>query len=75
MSKIWACREDVDTAVNTIAMIHRSTGTLPPELLQAYKEILEGTSKGLVARFYEMLAIKRPEVMPLFTSRISPGGM
>jgi len=53
-------------SVDTVTQIVRTSHTLPPELLAAYKKILSRASQGQVSYFYELLQADCPEAMILF---------
>lgn len=66
MVRIWNCRDDVINAVRTLRTIYSRNGTLPADLVMAYKEILQTASKGQVALFYERMADQCPDAIALF---------
>jgi len=66
MARIWQSTLDVDRAIETIARYLQETGKIPDILLEAYRESIRKTSRGLVQRFYEKLASDCPEAMKFF---------
>jgi len=66
MPRIWQTTIDVDRAIETIARYLQETGKVPDILLEAYRESIQKTSRGLTQRFYERLAEKCPEAMKYF---------
>ena len=66
MARVWQSTLDVDRAIETIARYLQETGKIPDILLEAYRESIQKTSRGLTQRFYEKLAEKCPEAMKYF---------
>ena len=67
MVRIWNNKADVNNAVRSIQTIYSRNGTLPDDLVIAYREILQTASKGMVALFYERMAAQCPDAVPLFS--------
>lgn len=72
--KIWTGFSDVDRAVDTIAKIKTTTGRVPAALLDAYRGTLKTTTRGMVQRFFEVLADQCPECLSEFTDEDEDGG-
>ncbi|MBC7340928.1 MAG: hypothetical protein H5U02_00480 [Clostridia bacterium] len=67
--KIWHSYEDVDRAVEVIKTQYQQTGTVAPELLRAYKEIMATAGKGMVAHFYERITLEMPALLKFFAGQ------
>lgn len=66
MARVWQSTQDIDRAVETISRYIAEFDTIPETLLEAYRESLEKTSRGLAQRFYEKLAQECPAGMKYF---------
>jgi len=67
MVQVWNSYQQVEEAVDTIDKIMKQTGKLPDVYTEAVRETLRVSSKGLVQRFYTLLAEKRPSTLQYFT--------
>lgn len=65
--RLWEAASDVRKAVETIARLYRETGGLPPVLLEAYRETLAHSRRGMVQRFYEEMTELAPEALAFFS--------
>ena len=66
MTRIWNNLQDVKVAITTLSTIYDLQGSLPPELVSAYRQILGRAGRGFVARFYEWTAKDKPELLKYF---------
>lgn len=65
--KVWHSYDDEDRAIDTLETYYRITGTIVPELLNAYQAILATASKGMIAHFYERITAEAPELLKFFS--------
>jgi hypothetical protein len=63
---VWSSKESVNRAIITLARIYEKTGTLPPDLVVTYQEIIERSSRSIRAAFWELLAEKAPDCLHYF---------
>lgn len=79
MARIWNTTAEVDAAVEAVCKCLNKIGTIPDPLAQTYRENIQTirrTRRGLVAHFYEELAVRCPEALKWFadgTGEESPG--
>lgn len=67
--RVWHSFHDVGKAVLTITATMRETGSLPAVLVDAYRETLATSTKGMVQKFFEGLAESCPEALKYFSDR------
>jgi hypothetical protein len=65
----WRSRKDSAEAANTIIKVFNTTGTIPDDLLKAYKKMLRSHKPGVVMEFYDTLATECPDVLVFFTKK------
>ena len=66
--RIWTSHADAQRAAGTIKKFVEETGTIPAELIKAYRASMKNARPGIVARFYEALAEQCPEAMKYFVT-------
>ena len=64
--RVWTTYPQVYDAIATLKKIKSQTGKFPEILIESYRETLQYSSKGLVQRFYELLAKELPEALEFF---------
>lgn len=67
MPHAWKTREDGANATNAITSIYTATGTLPEEMVTAYKKMLKSARPGVVQSFFEALTKECPDALKFFT--------
>ncbi len=67
MARTWNSYKDAEAAVETVVQIMDQTGTLPPELVEAYKQSMAKTRPGMIQYFYTGLAARCPEALKYFS--------
>ena len=65
----WRSRKDSAEAARTIKTIYETTGTVPDDLLKAYKQMLRRNKPGVVQSFYATLATECPDALVFFTKK------
>ena len=68
MVQVWNSYQQVEEAVDTIDKIMKQTGKLPDVYVEAVRETLRVSSKGLVQRFYAFLVEKQPGALQYFSA-------
>ena len=71
--RVWTTYPQIYDAIATLKKIKLQTGKFPEILIDSYKETLQYSSKGLVQRFYELLAKELPEALEFF-AELKKGG-
>ena len=71
--RVWTTYPQVYDAIATLKKIKSQTGKFPEILIESYRETLQYSSKGLVQRFYELLAKELPEALEFF-AELKKGG-
>ncbi len=69
MTDHWSI-EDADRAIATVSIIMEHVGVLPPELVDAYDEVIESGDSRVNRHFYERLMKDCPDSIDYFTERI-----
>jgi hypothetical protein len=71
MARLYDSKKNISEAIVSIKKVLNQAGTIPPELVRAYKAQLTKISNrrpGLVQFFYEELLDKCPEAVPYFSA-------
>lgn len=61
----WSSKETVGRAVETLSRIFKAVGTVPADLVETYLSLAEHSSRAMRAAFWELLAEKCPELLPV----------
>lgn len=69
MPQGWRSRKDSADAANTIIKVFKATGTIPEDLIKAYKKMLRSHKPGVVMEFYDTLATECPDTLVFFTKK------
>lgn len=64
--RIWSRNEDAIKAVGTIKSIMDINGSLPEELVTAYRLSLASAMPGMIQRFFSALTEQCPEALKYF---------
>jgi hypothetical protein len=67
MAHPWPTKKDGADAAIAIRDIYNTTGTLPEEMVTAYKKMLKTARPGVIQSFFEALAKECPEALKFFT--------
>ncbi|MGZ4904223.1 MAG: hypothetical protein ACXV6K_05770 [Halobacteriota archaeon] len=70
MTDHWSIK-DADRAIETVSIIMEHVGALPPELIDAYNEVIERGDSRVNRHFYERLMTDCPDSIDYFTERIT----
>lgn len=66
MAHPWPTKKDGADAAIVIRDIYNLTGTLPEEMVTAYKKMLKTARQGVVQSFFEALTKECPEALKFF---------
>ena len=69
MPQGWRSRKDSADAANTIIKVFHATGTIPEDLIRAYKKMLRSHKPGVVMEFYDTLATECPDAPRFFVKK------
>ena len=69
MTDHWSI-EDADRAIEAVSIIMERVGVLPPELVEAYDEVIKSGDSEVIRHFYERLVTDCPESIDYFTERV-----
>jgi hypothetical protein len=67
--RLWDSKKGVIEAVDSLTKVYSKTQTIPAELIRAYKVTLGRVAErrpGLVQEFYDRMADRCPDALPLF---------
>lgn len=65
--KVFYSYEQVKEAVRVIKLLMETNGSLPDVLVESYRGALAGGYRGVVIKFYELLANECPEALKYFS--------
>jgi hypothetical protein len=69
MPQGWRSRKDSADAAKTIIKVFKATGTIPEDLIRAYKKMLRSHKPGVVMEFYDTLATECPDALRFFVKK------